>query len=141
MLLYLFGGQERHDKLSEMFKTCKANGVAIYILTNNSTAERPIFKELLDKFIGLGEYKLYYTGTDRDGKGHFLSILPEFESMRMDEQKRLELAKPPVLAEPPKKSDFYDLYGFEEGGSRKRKRTKRRKSKRTKTKKKKSHAL
>lgn len=151
MLFYLFGGQDRISKLNAMFTACKENNVAIYILTNNLIAKQLIFGELLDKFIGPGEYKLHYTGQDIDGKGHFLSMLPEFRQMNeinLDYQYQSSKSANMVMQKNPKQNRknlkqtrnaklglkiLNELYGMD-GGSPKRKRTKRMKSKRKRTK-------
>ena len=81
ILLYLLGGQERLDKIREMFQNCYYNQVSIYILTNNGHAKKnDSFSEILAKLFDGIPYTLIWSG-DRQGKGIHLKKLAKFKKI------------------------------------------------------------
>ena len=81
ILLYLLGGEERLQKIREMFQNCYLNQVSIYILTNNGLAKNnDSYKELLAYLFDGIPYTLIYSG-DGQGKGIHLKKIDKFSHL------------------------------------------------------------
>jgi hypothetical protein len=81
ILLYLLGGEERLQKIREMFQNCYLNQVSIYILTNNGLAKNnDSYKELLAYLFDGIPYTLIYSG-DGQGKGIHLKKIDKFANL------------------------------------------------------------